>query len=135
MLEAPFEAELAGHMYGITFQARLVLSKKGEGACAPATLTFYAPHELVGTTLSRDATGRVTMSYDDVTVSDGGGGGAALLSLFPTASQAERVMVNEAGNTVVLFDRTEIEFSAQGVPLFIKNDDVEAQIISFKSLD
>ena len=135
MPAAPFEAELQGQACGIAFQAKLVMQARGEGTCAPATLTFYAPRELAGTMLSRDATGNVTMTYGDVTLCDVGGVGVLLLSVFPEAKEAQRATVNVAGNTVVLFEQTEIEFSGDGVPLFIKNDDVQAQIVSFKCID
>jgi len=132
VLAGPFEAELAGEMCGIAFEAKLALEACGEAGVSPATLTFYAPRELAGTQLLRDASGVVTMSYDGISVGDVGGVGIVLLSLFPSAEQVKQATVNEQGNTVVLFDNAEIEFSANGVPLSVKTADVTARILSWK---
>ena len=132
VLEGAFEAELSGTVCGIAFEAGLTAAARSATGVTPTTLTFYAPQELSGTTLSRDGEGKVTMCYDGICIEDVGGVGLVLLSLFPTGQEARRAAVNEAGNTVVLFEHTEVEFSREGVPLFVKNDDVEAKIVSWR---
>ena len=131
ILTGPLEAELTGEACGIAFEGKLVVAACGEAGIAPATLTFYAPRELAGTQLIRDETGAVTLSYDGVSLGDAHGVGIVLLSLFPGAEQVKHVALNEAGNTVVLFEGAEIEFSESGVPLRVKTADVTAQILSW----
>lgn len=132
VMAGPFEAELAGEVCGIGFEAKLVLEACGEAGVSPATLTFYAPRELAGTQLTRDATGAVVMSYDGVVLGDVGGVGILLLSLFPSAEQVKQATLNGDGNTVVLFESVEIEFSPDGVPLGVKTADVTARILNWK---
>ena len=122
VLEGAFEAELSGTVCGIAFEAGLTTAARSATGVTPTTLT----------TLSRDGEGKVTMCYDGICIEDVGGVGLVLLSLFPTGQEARRAAVNEAGNTVVLFEHTEVEFSREGVPLFVKNDDVEAKIVSWR---
>ena len=131
MLRGPFEAELAGEACGIAFEGKLVLEACGEAGVAPATLTFYAPRELEGTQLIRDQTGAISLCYGGIRLEDAGGVGRVLLSLFPDGGEIKHVALNEAGNTVVLFEGAEVEFSVDGVPLRVKTADVTAQILSW----
>ena len=132
VLAGPFEAELAGTVCGIAFEARLSTAACSASGIVPATLTFYAPQELSGTVLARDGEGKVTMSYDGIATKDVGGVGLLLLTLFPSSEEIKQAALNDVGNTVVLFERAEVEFSKSNVPLFIKTEDVEAEIISWK---
>lgn len=132
VLCGPFEAELAGEMCGLSFEACLTVGQADGQGVAPATLTFYAPRELSGTVLSRDAAGTVTLCYDNVAVGEAEGVGLLLFSLFPAASEIKGAALNEAGNTVVSFEGGEVELSPDGVPLAVKNADVSARVISWK---
>ena len=132
VFKGPIEAELAGTVCGIAFEAKMAVFAQSGTGVVPVTLTFYAPQELSGTTLSRDGEGKVTMSYDGIAIEDVGGVGLVLLSLFPWGQEVRRAALNETGNTMVLFSHAEVEFSKNSVPLFIKTEDAEATIVSWQ---
>lgn len=128
-----FEAQLEGRIYELDFNATLRVEKGEDGGVSPATVTFYAPKELAGTTITRAADGTVTLGVGGLAVTDTGGVGAALFSLFPTDSPITNTSVTDEGHTVVTFDGGELTLLPDGTPYKIKTPDVSATVVEFKS--
>lgn len=126
-----YVAEVEGLLYGVSFSAKIEMGEQGEGVVAPATLTFYAPEELSGTTVTRAADGVVTLASAGVSVADVGGVGAALFSLFPQTGSATHAEVSEEGRTRVLWEGGEIEFLADGTPFSVRTEHVSVTIVSW----
>ena len=129
-----YTAEVEGTLYGICFSAKIEMGEQGEGAYVPATITFYAPKELSGTTLSRGVDGGVTVKSGELTVSDMGGVGAALFSLFECQNSVDLVEVTEEGRTRLLAGATEFEFLPDGTPYSIKEEHANVTVVSFYTL-
>lgn len=133
IFEGGFEAQLMGTIYELNFSATLRLEKGEDGGVSPATVTFYAPTELAGTTISRAADGTVKIVAGELAVADTGGVGAALFSLFPTAAAITDTGVSDEGHTVVSFEGGELTFLADGTPYKIKTPNVTVTVVEFKS--
>ena len=123
----PFEAELCGEAGGIAFSARFCSA--GDGA---ATLTFYAPATLAGTTLTRAADGRVTATAGETTVEVTGFDD--LFLLFPTVDETNKATVTDEGHTRVEGDGFFVEFLQDGTPYLVGHGDVAATVVQFKTL-
>ena len=120
---APFEAELCGEMNGLSFEARFC---RGEEA---TTVTFYAPATLAGTTLTRAADGRVTMTAGGVTTEVTGFDD--LFLLFPTADTTKKAAVTDEGHTRVEGDGFFAEFLPDGTPYRVGCGGVTATVVRF----
>ena len=127
-----YTAEVEGTLYGIEFSAKIEMGEQAEGGFVPATITFYAPKELSGTTLSRAGDGGITVKSGGLLVSDMGGVGAALFALFPTTGAVESVEVTEEGHTRLLLGTTEIEFLSDGTPYSVKNADLCVTVVNWQ---
>jgi len=123
----PFEAELQGEAHGVAFAARFC--SLGDGA---ATLTFYAPATLAGTTWTRDENGRVTATAGEVTV--GAAGLDDLFLLFPTVDETEKATVTDEGHTRVTGAGFFVEFLPDGTPYLVGRGDIEVVVVQFKTL-
>lgn len=123
----PFEAELQGEVNGVAFEARFCSA--GDGT---ATLTFYAPATLAGTTWTRDRDGRVTATAGETTVEVTGFDDWFLL--FPTVDESKKATVTKEGHTRVEGDGFFVEFLADGTPYLVGHGDVAATVVQFKTL-
>ena len=129
---AAYTAEVEGVLYGLPFSATIEMGERGEGGVAPATVILYAPSELSGTTLTRAADGSITVKSGGLSVSDMGGVGAALFSLFPQTGSATHAEVSEEGRTRVLWEGGEIEFLADGTPFSVRTEHVSVTVVSWR---
>lgn len=129
-----YTAELEGTLYGFDFCATLAMERcEGDGV-PPATVTFYAPEEISGTVITRAGDGTVTLTAGELTVSDMGGVGTALFSLFPTDAAVTESAVTAQGHTLVRFEGGELTFLADGTPYTVKTPDVTATVVEFKQV-
>ena len=129
-----YTAEVEGTLYDVAFSAKIEMGAQGEGGCAPATITFYAPDALSGTVITRAQDGRVTVESGGLLASDMGGVGAALFSLFPIAGEVTHTEVTDEGRTRLLVEGVEIEFLADGTPYSVKAEDVTVTVIKWNAL-
>ena len=126
-----FEAELVGELYAMPFSALLTVGLGDGTGARPATLTFYAPEALRGTTVSRTASGTLTVTVGGVSVVPAAAEGfQALLSLLPDAGQISEVTLVDgrtrvAGVGFVLF------FGADGTPVRAENACAWAEVVRF----
>ena len=134
VFRSPYAAEVEGVLYGIEFSAKIEMGESVEGGCAPATITFYAPKELAGTTLSRAADGGILVKSGGLLASDMGGVGAALFSLLEFSGGVQSVEMNEEGHTCLLLGATEIELLGDGTPYLVKNEDVRITVLHWQSI-
>lgn len=127
-----YTAELTGELYGISFSARLEReAAEGTGASA-ATVTFYAPDLLSGTTVTRSATGEITVVSGGLSLPDAGGIGAALFSLFPTSGEITDTALTEEGYTRVTGEGFVLTLLSDGTPLDIETDAVRATVVKWE---
>ncbi len=134
VFEGSYTAELEGTLFEFDFCATLQMEKsEGEGV-APATVTFYAPEEISGTVITRTGDGTVTLTAGELTVSDMGGVGEALFSLFPTDAAVTESSVSEEGHTLVRFEGGELTFLEDGTPYTVKTPNVTATVVKFKQV-
>lgn len=128
-----YVAQVEGTLYGMPFSARIEMGKTDEGACAPATITFYAPEEISGTVIARAADGAITLTSGGVSTGDMGGVGAALFSFFPTSGSVRKTETTNQGHTRLILEGAELEFLSDGTPYFIKTDDVAATVVRWST--
>ena len=130
---AAYAAEMAGTLCGIEFSATMERGAPSEDGAALVTITFYAPEELAGTTLTRAADGSITVKSGGLSISDMGGVGAALLELFPTTGTVEQVQVTSEGRTRLLVGGTTLELLSDGTPYSVKTADVNALVLRWQA--
>ena len=130
---AGYVAEVAGTLYGIEFSAKIEMGAVGEGAGAPATITVYAPEEILGTVITRTADGAITLRCGDVVAGDMGGVGAALLGLFPTSGKVSKTEVSDEGRTRVVLEGMEIEFLSDGTPYAVKTGELNVIVVQWQA--
>ena len=130
-----YETELCGSVNGVDFSAGLSMQSPSPDGTRAATLTFYAPKELAGVTLSRDAAGTIALSSGTWTLDNAPIGAlAALLDVFPRDGGAVRnVEVTDSGRTRVTGDGFAVEFLADGTPAAIQTPTLSATIVSFRA--
>lgn len=133
MFRGGYEAEIAGTLYGIDISAKIEMGKVQEGACAPATITFYAPEEISGTVITRADDGTITLFCGDVVAGDMGGVGAALLTLFPTSGSISKTEVTDEGHTRVALEGIELEFLPDGTPYSVKTGDLHVTVVQWQT--
>lgn len=133
---APFRgayfAEVSGELYGISFSATVEMAAETDGGARAATITFYAPETLAGTTVTRNGAGEVTVLSGGVRMPDAGGIGAALFSLFPAAGEITEVSLTDEGYTRVCGVGFVLLLRADGTPLEIKTDAVSATVVRWE---
>ena len=126
-----YVAEVTGTLCGLDFSATVERRAQGEDAYAPTTVTFYAPSELSGTTLTRAADGRVTVKSGGLAVGDMGGIGASLFDLFPTSGAISHTEVTSEGRTRLTVGNATVELLADGTPYSVKTADVSAVVVNW----
>ena len=128
-LDGAFVADVEGTYGEIAFSARLCVDApcKGE-AVRRATLIFYAPSALKGTTLCRDADGALSLSVGDLVVSAPEAYGA--LFSFLEARDVSSVM-REGENARVVCKESSFLFAKDGTPLEATGGSVSVKILSF----
>ena len=124
-----FETSIEGEYRGVCFSAKLSCDAVDARGVRAATLTFYAPASLSGTTLSRDRDGALSLCANGVTL-EAPQGYAALLDVFDV-SRAETV-VREGANTRVSGEGYSLLFAEDGIPLSVTNGTVTARVLSFE---
>ncbi len=127
-----YVAEVRGTLCGIDFSATVERGEATEGACAPTTVTFYAPSALSGTILARAADGSVTVKSGGLSVGDMGGIGASLFDLFPTSGAISHTEVTSEGHTRLTVGSATVELLADGTPYSVKTADVSAVVVNWK---
>ena len=128
-----YVAEVAGTLYGIDISAKIEMGAVGEAVCAPATITFYAPEEILGTVITRTEDGTITLFCGDVAAGDMGGVGAALFALFPTSGSVSKTEVTEQGRTRVALEGAELEFLSDGTPYSVKTGDLSLTVVQWQA--
>ncbi|MBQ3063478.1 MAG: hypothetical protein IJC99_01570 [Clostridia bacterium] len=132
---APFRgayfAELSGTLYGMEFAAAVEMTAASGGGTRAATVTFYAPAALAGTTVARNQAGEINITAGDVTLPDVGGVGAALFSLFPVSAEITETELTEEGHTRVCGEGFVLILLPDGTPYEIKTDAVSARVVRF----
>ena len=130
-----YETELCGSVNGVEFSVGLSMQSPSPDGTRAATLTFYAPQELAGVTLSRDAAGTVTLASGTWKLDNASLGTlVALLDVFPTDGSAVRdVEVTDSGRTRVVGDGFVVEFLSDGTPAAIQTPTLSATVVSFRA--
>ena len=127
-----YAAEVTGELYGMAFSACIEMAAPDKEGVRQATVIFYAPDALAGTTVVRDATGGVTVSAGGLSLRDAGGVGAALFSLFPVAGEITEVALTEEGYTRVCGQGFVLTLRADSTPYTIETAAVSATVVRWE---
>ena len=134
---APFRggyvAEVTGELYGMAFSADIEMAASSGTGMRAATVTFYAPDVLSGTTVRRTADGEITVSSGGLTLSDAGGIGASLFSLFPVSGEITESTLTAEGYTRLVGENFVLTLLPSGVPYAIETESVSVTVVRWES--
>lgn len=122
-------AQLRGSFRSLAFEALLELGAPTSTGERTATLTFYAPQTLQGTTLVQTDGGEVLLCNGEVRVD--GSALAPLLGVFAHTGEVSAVSL-ENGKTRVTGADFCMEFLPDGTPSRVERDALSAEILSFE---
>lgn len=125
-------AEVSGELYGMSFSATVEMAKDTDEGVRAATVTFYAPDVLKGTTVTRNGAGEITVLSGGVSLPDAGGIGAALFSLFPTAGEITESTLTDEGHTYICGEGFSLTLLSDGTPVEIKTEAVSAAVVRWE---
>ena len=127
-----FVAEVEGEWNGEPFSARLEEGALPTEGARQVTLTFYAPSGLSGMTVTREASGAITLRSGEVCVEETAAPGLlSLLDLFPTQGNVGEVTLTEEGYTKVAGEGFAVLFLADGTPYAIQTPEAEVTVVRF----
>ena len=133
LLLSPFSgacrAQLRGSFRSLAFEALLELDAPTSTGERTATLTFYAPQTLRGTTLVQTVAGEVLLCSGEVRVD--GSALAPLLGVFAHTGEVSTISLDNGKTRVTGADFC-MEFLSDGTPSRVERDALCAEILSFE---